>query len=59
MPNQHSKRPARSRPFCLRVTPDEYASMKAAADKAKQTVTDYAREKLGFRSEEAPCEPSV
>ena len=58
MPNQHSKRPSRARPFSLRVTRDEYASMKAAADKAKQTVTDYARERLGFRPEEAPCEPS-
>ena len=58
MPNQHSKRPARSRPFSLRITPDEYARMKAAADKAHQTVTDYARERLGFRPEEAPCEPS-
>jgi hypothetical protein len=58
MPNQHSKRPPRSRPFSLRVTDDEYADMKAKADKAKQTVTDYARIKLGFRPEEAPCEPS-
>ena len=33
--------------------------MKEKADKAKQTVTDYARERLGFRPEEAPCEPSV
>ena len=54
MPNQHSKRPSRSRPFSLRVSPEEYASMKEKADKAKQTVTDYARERLGFRPEEAP-----
>lgn len=58
MPNQHSKRPSRARPFSLRVTMEEYARMKAEADKAKQTVTDYARAKLGFRPEEAPCEPS-
>jgi hypothetical protein len=32
--------------------------MKKKADKAHQTVTDYARERLGFRPEEAPCVPS-
>jgi hypothetical protein len=36
---------------------EEYARMKAEADKSKQTVTDYARAKLGFRPEEATCEP--
>jgi hypothetical protein len=28
--------------------------MKEKADKAKQTVTDYARQRLGFRPEETP-----
>ena len=54
MPNQHSKRPSRSRPVSLRVTPAEYETLRKAADQAHQTVTDYMREKLGFRPEETP-----
>jgi len=39
----------------LRVTPAEYETLRKAADQAHQTVTDYMREKLGFRPEETPA----
>ena len=49
------KKPAKersSRLIALRLTSAEYKSLEHAAEKAKSSVSDYIRTKLGLRGEQ-------
>ena len=38
--------------IALRLTPDEHKALEHAAEKSKQSVSDYIRFKLGLRGEQ-------